>query len=83
MRDELSGSRDRRCYERIAMSKLDEIERRIDSNRFDLEEYADDLDWLLERVRKLETALTRIVDGDYRLEDDYADTIAREALKED
>ncbi len=65
------------------MSKLDEIERRIDSNRFDLEEYADDLDWLLERVRKLETALTRIVDGDYRLEDDYADTIAREALKED
>ena len=65
------------------MSKLDEIERRIDSNRFDLEEYADDLDWLLARVRKLETALTRIVDGDYPLEDDYADTIAREALKED
>jgi len=62
------------------VSKLDQIERRIDFSGYDLEEYVDDLDWLIERARKLETALTEIQEGcDSRKWRD----LARDALKED
>ena len=59
------------------MSKIDQIAARI-ANGW---KYGDDpdLDWLIVRVRQLETALKYLADHDIH---DHPDSVAREALKE-